>query len=141
MGARSLVGKSPPRPKKGQAVSPTSPETSLTAAPKKPIGYMAVGQNQWSHFGVGAPILVDWDVHWGYDLDFGPWPYGPIDPTAFSSPKLSFGLEGGDGHAVGAHHRAAEGRGAQNASTRHQRAQPQVVLLGKTSNETRRASP
>ena len=32
---------------------------------------MAVGQNQWYHFGVGAsPILVyfsgDWDVHWGY---------------------------------------------------------------------------
>ena len=30
--------------------------------------YMAVGQNQWYHFGVGAPpILVnfsgDWDVH------------------------------------------------------------------------------
>ena len=34
---------------------------------------MAVGQNQWYHFGVGAPpILVyfsgDWDVHWGYGL-------------------------------------------------------------------------
>ena len=34
---------------------------------------MAVGQNQWYHFGVGArPILVcfcgDWDVHWGYDI-------------------------------------------------------------------------
>ena len=33
--------------------------------------YMAVGQNQWYHVGVGAPpILVDvsgdWDVHWGY---------------------------------------------------------------------------
>ena len=33
-----------------------------------------------SHFGVRAPpILVyfsgDWDVHWGYDLDFDPWPY------------------------------------------------------------------
>ena len=32
------------------------------------------------HFGVGAPpILVyfsgDWDVHWGYDLDFDPWPH------------------------------------------------------------------
>ena len=32
---------------------------------------MAVGQNQWYDFGVGAPpILVyvsgDWDVHWGY---------------------------------------------------------------------------
>ena len=34
---------------------------------------MAVGQNQWYHFGVGAPpILVyfsgSWDVHWGYGL-------------------------------------------------------------------------
>ena len=33
--------------------------------------HVAVGQNQWCHFGVGAPpILVyfsgDWDVHWGY---------------------------------------------------------------------------
>ena len=43
---------------------------------------MAVGQNRWYHFGVGAPpILVyfsgDWDVHWGYDLDLDPWPYAP----------------------------------------------------------------
>ena len=34
---------------------------------------MAVGQNNWYHFGVGAPpILVylsgDWDVHWGHGL-------------------------------------------------------------------------
>ena len=34
---------------------------------------VAVGQNQWYHFGVGPPpILVyfsgDWDVHWGYKL-------------------------------------------------------------------------
>ena len=32
-----------------------------------------MGQNQWYHFGVGAPpILVyfsgDWDVHWGYGI-------------------------------------------------------------------------
>ena len=35
---------------------------------------LAMGQNQWYHFGVGTPpmlpILVyisgDWDVHWGY---------------------------------------------------------------------------
>ena len=31
---------------------------------------MAVGQNQWYHFGVGAPPMLvyfsgDWDVHWG----------------------------------------------------------------------------
>ena len=35
------------------------------------IGDVAVGRNQWYHFGAGAPpILVyfswDWDVHWGY---------------------------------------------------------------------------
>ena len=34
---------------------------------------LAVGQNQWYHFGVGAPpILVyfsgSWDVYWGYGL-------------------------------------------------------------------------
>ena len=33
-----------------------------------------------SHFGVGAPPIFrlyfsgDWDVHWGYGLDFDPWP-------------------------------------------------------------------
>ena len=37
------------------------------------------------HFGVGAPpILVffsgDWDVHWGYDLAFDPWPH-MVDKT------------------------------------------------------------
>ena len=47
---------------------------------REAISHMAVGQNQWCHFGVGAPpILVsfsgDWDVPWGYDLDFDPWPY------------------------------------------------------------------
>ena len=35
------------------------------------VTHLAVGQNQWYHFWVGAPpILVyfsgDWDVHWGY---------------------------------------------------------------------------
>ena len=34
---------------------------------------MAVGQNQWYHFGVGAPPILayfsgDWDVHWGYRI-------------------------------------------------------------------------
>ena len=34
---------------------------------------MAVGQNQWYHFGVGAPAILvyftwDWDVHWGYRI-------------------------------------------------------------------------
>ena len=42
---------------------------------------MAVGQSQWYHSGVGAPLILepilvgDWDVHWGYDLDFDPWPH------------------------------------------------------------------
>ena len=33
--------------------------------------HVAVGQNRWYHFGVGAPLILvyfsgDWDVHWGY---------------------------------------------------------------------------
>ena len=37
------------------------------------LAQMVVGQNQWLHFGVGAPpILVyfsgDWDVHWRYGI-------------------------------------------------------------------------
>ena len=49
-------------------------EGPLTNSGKKPSrDQKAVGQNQWYHFGVGAPpILVcfsgDWDVHWGYGL-------------------------------------------------------------------------
>ena len=42
---------------------------------------MAVGQNQWHRFGAGAPPIfepilvgIESDVHWGYDLDFDPWP-------------------------------------------------------------------
>ena len=36
---------------------------------------MAVGHNQWYHFGVGAPpsfvdFSGDWDVDWGYDWIF-----------------------------------------------------------------------
>ena len=35
--------------------------------------YLAVGQNQWYHFGVGESYILgycsgDWDVHWGYGL-------------------------------------------------------------------------
>ena len=34
---------------------------------------MAVDQNQWCHFWVGAPLILvyfsaDWDVHWGYGI-------------------------------------------------------------------------
>ena len=54
--------------------------------------YVAVGQNQRYHFGVGAPpILVyfagDWDVHWGYDLGFDPWPYACSIRTSHQEPK------------------------------------------------------
>ena len=42
--------------------------------------YMAVDQNQWYHSRVGAPLTLvssggDWDVDWGCDLAFDPWPY------------------------------------------------------------------
>ena len=61
-----------------------------------------MGQNQWYHFGVGAPpILVffffgggDWDVHWRYK-GFDPWPSKPAAPqTTYPQktthrPKLS----------------------------------------------------
>ena len=42
-------------------------------------------QNQWDpSFGVFGELAThfrtyfsgDWDVHWGYDLDFDPWPFG-----------------------------------------------------------------
>ena len=37
------------------------------------------------------PIVVylsrDWDVLWGYDLDFDPWPY---DQLGFASPRVAF---------------------------------------------------
>ena len=34
---------------------------------------VAVGQNQWYHFGLGAPCILvyfsgDWDVHWGHGI-------------------------------------------------------------------------
>ena len=50
---------------------------------------IAVGQNQWYHFGVGPPpILVyfsgDWDVHWGYNLDFDPQPNQPAIPCSWN---------------------------------------------------------
>ena len=39
---------------------------------------MAVGQNQWYHFGVGAPHFLEpilvvglGPVHWGYDFPLG----------------------------------------------------------------------
>ena len=37
------------------------------------VEHMAVGQSQWYHFRVGAPLILvyfigDWDVHWGYGI-------------------------------------------------------------------------
>ena len=65
----------PPAPGKPGAVSSFDHEwlclmVCLWTPSKAP---MVVGQNQWYHFGVGAPpILVclsgDWDVHWRYGL-------------------------------------------------------------------------
>ena len=47
------------------------------------FSHVAVGQNQWYNFGVGAPPIlepilvgIESDVHWGYDVDFDPWPCG-----------------------------------------------------------------
>ena len=45
-----------------------------------------------SHFGVGAPPILayftgDWDVHWGYDLGFDPWPF-------VTSPMTWAGMDG-----------------------------------------------
>ena len=42
-----------------------------------------VGQNQGCHFRVGefthfrTNFSGDWDVHWGYNLGFDPWPCAP----------------------------------------------------------------
>ena len=63
--------------------------------------YMAVGQNQWYHFGVGAPPILayfsgDWDVHWGHGHIFGPSPcksraYGWL--ALFEDTPLGVGLK------------------------------------------------
>ena len=77
-------------PSKGEAPNPKTkvplgnwvycwPGMSASGGGKSFHTHLAVGQNQWYHFGAGAPpILVyfsgDWAVFWGYDLDFAPWP-------------------------------------------------------------------
>ena len=67
---------------------------------------LAVCQNQWYHFGVGAPPISvyfsgDWDVHWGYDLDFDPWPTGNTNahvgvriPTLTQHPPKKYRADG-----------------------------------------------
>ena len=44
------------------------------------LDQQVVGQNQWYHFGVGAPPTLVYLSGWigmltGYDLAFDPWPY------------------------------------------------------------------
>ena len=56
---------------------------------------MAVGQNQWYHFGAGAPPVTVYFSGWigmfsgGYDLDFDPWPPQTFIP--FHLPGSHFG--------------------------------------------------
>ena len=64
---------------------------------------MAVGQNQWYHFGVGAPPILlyfsgDLDVQRGYNLDFDPRP--PFNGSTFVRIFLEKRLPKGhlDGH-------------------------------------------
>ena len=55
-----------------------------------------------SHFGVGefttqfrTYLSGDWDVHWGYDLGFDPWPKGLVSLTPLSSlPEFDLKLFG-----------------------------------------------
>ena len=49
--------------------------------------HKAVGQNQWEPILVGRcttrfsrDFSGDWDVHWGYDLEYDPWPHGNQQP-------------------------------------------------------------
>ena len=57
---------------------------------------MAVGHNQWYHFGIGAPpILVhssgDGDVHWGYGvLTHGHMSMRSFGGFMFANPKKLF---------------------------------------------------
>ena len=46
---------------------------TLQSGHEQPVAHMAMVQNQWYHFGIGAPpILVyfggDWGVHWQYEV-------------------------------------------------------------------------
>ena len=64
------------------------------------LSQMAVGQNQWYHFGVGAPPILDcfsgdWNVHGGYDLDFDPWPNGQSMRVATSRETSPHGWASG----------------------------------------------
>ena len=56
--------------------------TALTE--ELPVIWLRVKTVLGFHFGVGEftthvrlNFIGDWDVHWGYDLNFDPWPYDP----------------------------------------------------------------
>ena len=56
---------------------------------------MAMGQNQWYHFGVGAPLILvylsgDSDAHWGYDLEFDPWPHDTLQSAIAKLSRSTF---------------------------------------------------
>ena len=69
--------------------------------------HMAVGQHQWYPFGVGEftthvsqDFSGDWDVHWGYDLGFDPWPYRPVPANMFEKDKTSTAQQKMDGRSA-----------------------------------------
>ena len=57
-------------------------EPNMSPAGWEPPAYGCGSTPMGSHFGVGeftthfrTDFSGDWDVHWGYDLAFDPWPY------------------------------------------------------------------
>ena len=50
--------------------------------------HMAMVQNSWYHFGVGAPpILGDWDVHWWLTGILSPCGRVPMQSKTLSTPS------------------------------------------------------
>ena len=48
---------------------------------------MAVGQNQWYHFGVGAPPILVYSGDWELGVRFGFWPPPPPQKKVDSQPS------------------------------------------------------
>ena len=71
-----------PRPSPAACCAQPPSLTLITAVRGSSALQLAMVQNQWNHFGTGAPpILVyfsgDWDVHWGYGvLTHGQFSFG-----------------------------------------------------------------
>ena len=66
-------------------------ETNSTLCITPKTRHVAMVQNQWYHFGIGAPLILvyfsgDWDVHWGY----GVLTHGQLKPP-FSALLGAFG--------------------------------------------------